>query len=168
MGILGVVLVMDELPGRSIQSVESLLRANPQLTITIHKKRWNHIVCQTGGLGGTVPIVREGIRLQIESVEPATVRSNPEPLLPVFNQCRDLIVSQSIGILRIVFVHFEAGSIVSTQAIPRAEPHEPSAVLQNAGYGTLGEPMFDRDALEPEASSWAYRWPSIRVRGRLD
>jgi hypothetical protein len=72
-----------------------------------------------------------------------------------------------VGILRIVSIHLEAGSIVSIQAVPRAEPHEPSIVLQNAGYRALGETMFDRDALEPGLSR-AFRWPLVRIWRRPD
>jgi hypothetical protein len=89
--------------------------------------------------------VPEGIRPAIVPVEAATIGSYPQVSSFILDQCSDFVVTEAVGALRIVSVHLETVPIIAIQALLRAEPHEPQAVLKNAMDRTLGQPMLDRD-----------------------
>jgi len=66
-------------------------------------------------------------------------------------QRRILVVTQAVRLIRIVVVDYKAGAVIHVEPVFRAKPYESLAVLQNAIHRAVGEALFDRDTLEPEA-----------------
>jgi hypothetical protein len=90
--------------------------------------------------------------LPIEAVE-STSGPDPQHALPVFVQRGDLAIAEAGGIRRVVPVHVQVVTVVSVQPVAGAKPHEPHVILQDAGYGVLGEPVLNREAFESQALS---------------
>lgn len=57
--------------------------------------------------------------------------------------------TQTVGIIRIVFIEGKVVSIESIQSVCRAEPHKSFTVLEDTSDRVLRKPLFNRDAVKP-------------------
>ena len=68
--------------------------------MTVLKDRYDPIACQAVSL----PAMSEGLMRQVEAVEPAAKRSNPEHARSVHVERPDVVIAKAIRILWVVLV----------------------------------------------------------------
>jgi hypothetical protein len=104
--------------------------------------------------------VLKSVLFSDKAIESSAKRANPQHTRLVFIDGPDIIVTQAIGIIRVVPIHFKTVPIIFIQPISGAKPKEASAILKDTGYGTLRQSLLKRNMLE-----FSIIFLSIRVQG---
>ncbi len=156
-GIIWVVVIMGKAVFRAIEPAEAVsLGADPEYSFLIQEYRVDEIAAYIVRASAAL-ISDELLCIAVEGVQSAAVGADPERALVVFDHRPDVVVTQAGRISGDVPVVGKGVSIVLVQPILCAEPHEPFAILQNAIDRTLGEPLFQGDALEFDGLIWFER-----------
>ena len=85
---------------------------------------------------------RELLCARIEAIQPAAPRADPDVAITIFHQRVDGVVTERNGIVGIVFVDGEGVTVVTIEAVLRADPHEAAAVLQKSQSRVLRQAVF--------------------------
>ena len=148
--IIRLVPVTDKVFRFPIKSIEALRSPNPERTGPVFIDRPNRIGAQALGIIRIVPVMGELLRFVVKLIESVTPSPNPECAGMVGTQRPDGIVTQAVGIIRVVTEHFYTAAIISVQPTPCAKPHESLAVLGNAPYSVIRQPVFSGESAKFE------------------
>ena len=69
---------MLELTSARIETVETILGADPNLTLAVFQKNIDMVAGKAVGVFQIVQIMRKAVRLRVVSVQTAQARTNPE------------------------------------------------------------------------------------------
>jgi hypothetical protein len=150
-GILGVVTQRAPLARGRIDVHDPVARADPQAVRAVADDRGHGAVARIGLGAGQQRQADEPAGGGIEPYEPAA-RAEPQPVLAILVRGLDVVVDEARGIVGVVAEDLVAVAVEAVQARLRAEPHETVVVLQDREDGFLGQPLFQPDALEPQAA----------------
>jgi hypothetical protein len=115
--------VMDKTFQVWVESVQSAVRANPQLALSVPINRKDSITAQAIGISGIVLIMGKALLVLVKSVEPCAIGTYPEHTLLVLVNSQDEIAAQTILIAGVVLIMGK----LSRVPIESLEPPSPSA-----------------------------------------
>src|SRR4029453_12556682 len=132
-----VFSVVGKLSGPGIELVEPAVRhTQPDVTAVILGDGLHVGTAESVRVLGIVKIPGDAFAPRIKSVR-SIVRRNPQAALIVFEEILNEIGTQTRRIVRVVLVDHERVAVIPVESVPRAEPHEPAAILDERRHITL-------------------------------
>jgi hypothetical protein len=115
------MLIIGEPVYFRIEFVQALVRGDPEVAGMIVADFSHHIVTEAGRIIGVMPVKSKLFCFGIKSIETA-LRSDSEYTCAVLNKREDDIVTQAVGIVRVVAIDFYAGIVIAVQSVQCANP----------------------------------------------
>ena len=79
-----------------------------------------------------VLVADEMFLIPVISIQPTAPGSNPQHTALVYDQMSNPIVTQAVGVLRVIAIHFDAGAVIPVQSTSRAYPYKSVFILSNS------------------------------------